>query len=279
VRTVLLFYNQDKRESLRALREVRVLLSRAGVAVRSAPRRGMDASAEGSDLAVVLGGDGTMLRAARALAGRRVPLLGVNTGGLGFLSAVDLPGFRRQLGDILRGEFVLTPRSMLSAAVLRRGKTVFGPHPALNDCVIHSSHHARPVLLEISYAGEPVSSCFGDGLIVSTPTGSTAYALAVGGPVVMPDLDAFLLAPISSHSLTQRPLVAAAHSSVSVRLALRNPQDRARALVSLDGQMEWPLQVGDVVEVGRGSCTVDFLMPPGHSHFELLRTKLKWGKR
>lgn len=279
MRSVVLFHNENKVQAVRALGTVRRLIERDGVEVRLAVRRGLAANLKACDIAIAIGGDGTMLRTARLIAPYGLPLLGINTGGLGFLSAVDLLGFRHDLKRIFAGEYVMEPRWMLSVEVRRGRKTITGPEPALNDCVIRCSDHARAMVLEVESANQLVTSCFGDGLIIATPTGSTAYALAVGGPVVVPGVDALLVVPICSHALTQRPLVTSAEHPVAVRLGLRNPQDKPRALVSLDGQVQRALRVGDEVHIRRGPHHLNLLVPPGRSHFELLRSKLKWGMR
>jgi len=277
--SVVLFHNSAKASAVRAVKTVRTLVESQGVIVHMADRRGLAGHLESCDLAIAIGGDGTMLSTGREIAGFSVPLLGINTGGLGFLTAVDLPGFRKEYKRILDKGYSVERRWMLSGAVLRGGKTLFGPHTALNECVIRSTEHSRPIKVEVEYAGRLVTSFFGDGIMISTPTGSTAYALSVGGPVVMPGVDAFLVAPICSHSLTQRPLVLSAQSSISVRLALRSLQDKPKALVSLDGQLQRDLTLGEEVHIRRHQHQLSLVLPPNRTHFQLLRAKLKWGER
>ncbi|MFA6030367.1 MAG: NAD(+)/NADH kinase [Elusimicrobiota bacterium] len=284
--SVLLFINERKPAAVRAAVEVRRLLRARGAAVRTVPAsiRGAGRSPRAErdsafDLAVVIGGDGTMLRAARVLAGRGVPLLGVNTGGLGFLNAVDMAGFRRHLGRILSGGFARQERRLLSIEVHRGGRRVFGPYVALNDCVLRSGGQARAVVFRAYEAGRFIASYFGDGLIVATPTGSTAYALAAGGPVVHPDLPAVLLAPICPHTLAQRPLLLPASEPLTVRLEGKHPQDRPKALVSVDGQIERELAAGDEVRIEPCGPAVQLLFDSRRSHFEVLRAKLRWGER
>jgi len=268
---------------LEALKEVRSSLAREGVRAVPAGRGGISSRLASCDIAVALGGDGTMLRAARVLANgrlkRSIPLLGINAGGLGFLSAVDLAGFKRDLRRILAGRFKVEPRWMLSVEAVRGGRRIFGPHTALNDCVIRCSGTTRAVTLRVQSAGHYVADFFGDGIIVSTATGSTAYALAAGGPVMVPGLDAFLLVPICPHAVTQRPLVTSSSNPFSVTLVRKNPHDRPDAHVALDGQIESPLRPGDAVLVRRHEKPFMLLLPPARSHFDLLRNKLKWGAR
>ncbi|MFH1726669.1 MAG: NAD(+)/NADH kinase [Elusimicrobiota bacterium] len=276
---MVLFHNEEKADAVRALKTVRSLLRRAGVRSLGAPREGSTGSLKTCDIAIAIGGDGTMLRTARVLAPYSVPLLGVKVGGLGFLSAMDLPGFVRDFRKVLDGKFAVEERWMLAAEARRGSKVLFGPHTALNDCVIRCSERARAVTLEVEASRRYVASYFGDGLVVSTPTGSTAYALAAGGPVVVPGVDAFLLAPISPHALTQRPLLTPAKQPLTVRLARRNPYDEPQALVSLDGQTDHTLDFDDEVHIRRAERPFMLLVPPNRSHFDLLRSKLKWGQR
>jgi NAD+ kinase len=190
-----------------------------------------------------------------------------------------MSGFRRNIGRILSGGFHVYSRSMLSVEVRRGGRRVFGPHAVLNDCVLRASDQARAVTLKAFESGHFIATYFGDGLIVSTPTGSTAYALAVGGPVVHPGIAAVLLAPICPHTLTQRPLLLPADSPVCVELARRNPQEDPQALVSVDGQVEHAIEAGDEVHVAPFAEPVRLLFDPEKSYFEVLRAKLKWGER
>ncbi|MBI3298993.1 MAG: NAD(+)/NADH kinase [Elusimicrobia bacterium] len=279
VSTVALFHNPDKAEVVRALKGVRALLSRRGVNVRPATPERAAAWVGACDLAIAIGGDGTMLRIARFLAPHGVPLLGVNAGGLGYLSAIDLADFPREAARVAAGRFVVEPRWMLSVEVRRAGRRVFGPATALNDCVVRCGDQARAVRLEVESSGRPVAAYFGDGLVVATPTGSTAYALAAGGPLLIPGVDAVLLAPICPHSLTQRPVVAPSDQPLLLRLTRRHPYDRPQALVGLDGQVGLRLRVGDEIEISRSPRPFKLLVPPERNHYELLRAKLKWAER
>lgn len=278
VRSVALFHNERKPEAVSAARTVRALLRKAGVRVEEAGTAGEEAVSR-CELALAVGGDGTMLRASRLLAPHSIPLLGVNTGGLGFLSGTDVAGLRRNLKKLLSGGFSSSERSLLTVELRRGGRRVLGPTTALNDCIVRCSDHARAVTLEAYCSGQFVATYFGDGLAVSTPTGSTAYALAVGGPVVHPSLDALLLTPICPHTLAQRPLILPGAGTITVRLARKNSQDRPQASVSLDGQITRPLRVGDEVVVQGADPPFRILLDPERSYFENLRTKLKWGQR
>ncbi|MEK7389238.1 MAG: NAD(+)/NADH kinase [Elusimicrobiota bacterium] len=233
----------------------------------------------GVDLAIALGGDGTMLHVAREVSSRGIPLLGVNVGTLGFLSGVETSALRRSLRDVLAGRFVVEERSMFSAEVMRGGKRVFGPDLALNEVVIRCGEQARAITLSTRSGERFVADYFGDGLIVATPTGSTAYSLAASGPIIDPALDVMLIAPICPHALTQRPLIVPAHLPLVVRLGQRRESEVPRVLISLDGRAGCELKIGDEVRVCRAQAPLRLLLPSGRSFFEVLRRKLKWGQR
>lgn len=258
---------------------VRELLKNGGIKVRNLGRKPPTKSLGDCDIAIAIGGDGTMLRAARLLAPFAVPMLGINAGGLGFLSAVDLAGFEKEFKRIFSGGFEIENRSMISVEVRRASKIIFGPQAVLNECVVRCSDQARAVILEVESRKRFVAKYFGDGLIISTPTGSTAYSLAVGGPVVFPGVDAFLLAPICPHSLTSRPLMTPTWNPLMVRMVRKSSTDQPQALVSLDGQLGQNLLVDDEVHIRRYDKPFRLMLPPERSHFDLLRNKLKWGER
>ncbi|MFA6002554.1 MAG: NAD(+)/NADH kinase [Elusimicrobiota bacterium] len=277
VRSVVLFCNESKPKAGGMMRDIAALVRRHGAKVWSC-RNGSSPRWDTTDLAVALGGDGTMLRAARVLAPQGVPLLGINYGHLGFLSGTDMPGFRKNIKRILRRRFPMEERWMVSVEVWRRGRRVFGPRLALNDCVIRSSEQARAVLLQARTGVRLVAEYFGDGLILATPTGSTAYALAASGPIVEPSLDVLLVAPICPHTLTQRPLVVSSDNVFSVRLAARHAGEVPHVRVSLDGQVGCGLRLGDEVRVARYGRPLRLVLDPQHSYFQVLREKLRWGE-
>jgi len=275
----LVFHNESKPDSARTLKLVRALLKERGVASWSADTRPSAEALRRADLAIALGGDGTMLRVAREVAPRGIPLLGVNIGTLGFLSGTELADLKRRLDAVLRGRFIVEERSMLSSEVLRAGRRVHGPELALNDVVIRCGDQARAVSLATRSGERFVADFFGDGLIVATPTGSTAYSLAAMGPIIDPSLDVTVLVPICPHTLTQRPLIVPAHLPLTIRLGRRHADETPRVLVSLDGRSGCELRVGDEVRVRRAETPLRLLLPPGRSFFEVLRRKLKWGQR
>jgi NAD+ kinase len=223
---------------------------------------------------VVLGGDGTLLRASRLLK-TATPVLGVNFGSLGFLTEITLPEMYAALGGLLDGTYRAEDRRLLRA-VLRRGSEERARAEVLNDVVVTKAALARIIELDVSVDGAFMSSFRADGLIVSSPTGSTAYNLAAGGPILHPTLGAMVLTPISPHMLTHRPLVIADGAEVEVRLR------RARAgdvHVSFDGQGGVPMLGDDRVTVTRSDRILRLVKAPGRDYFEVLRTKLKWGER
>jgi len=223
---------------------------------------------------IVLGGDGTLLAAARAVAKRDVPILGVNLGSLGFLTEVRLDELYATL-EALEGNAALTDsRSMLSCTLLRDRKTI-GQYVALNDVVITKSNIARMAEVEVAVNDMFVASYKADGVIVSTPTGSTAYSLAAGGPVLEPLVDAFVITPVSPHALTNRPLVVRDNAEISLVVAA--PADSAH--LTVDGQVGVQLQHGDKIICRRSEHRVQLLRASKRTFFEVLRAKLKWGER
>jgi NAD+ kinase len=229
---------------------------------------------ERADLILVLGGDGTLLSVARLSGRREVPILGVNLGGLGFLTDVRPEEIFETLGDVLAGRFHVEHRTTLAAAVGRGGKAV-RRFQALNDVVINKGALARIIELETSVDGEPLSTFRADGLIIATPTGSTAYSLSAGGPIADPAIGVLLVSPICPHTLTNRPIVLPDRARVRVAVRASDPE----VVLTIDGQEGMPLRDGDVVEVRRSRNRVALVRSPRHSFFELLRTRLGWGER
>jgi len=228
--------------------------------------------AAGADVLVVLGGDGTLL-AASHLVDRPVPVLGVNFGSLGFLTEITMPELYPTLEGVLRGEYRFEERRMLHARVQQRD-TADTTGDVLNDVVVTKAALSRIIEFDVAIDGLFVSAFRADGLIVSSPTGSTAYNLAAGGPILHPTLDAVVLTPICPHLLSNRPLVVSDRSSIEVRLRAGRESD---AHLTLDGQRGFPLRGGDVVTVTRSSRTIR-LVKAQRDYFEVLRTKLKWGE-
>jgi len=225
-----------------------------------------------AQLMIAMGGDGTVLAVAGAVASWNVPVLGVNIGHLGFLAATELGAAYRTLTRVLAGEGRLETRILLSAAGRARGKK-FSSVLALNDVVLRSGASGQVLRLKATLRGQVLASYAGDGLIISTPTGSTAYNLAASGPIVHPDLDVLLMSPICPHSLVQRPLVLPAYEVITVQVLESSPA----AILSLDGQMNQTLAPGDYVEVRRATEQIQLLMDPTRTFYQVLQNKLKWG--
>lgn len=226
-------------------------------------------------LIVVVGGDGTLLDAGRSLARFGVPLLGVNQGRLGFMVDVRPDAMREALQAVLAGQGVADNRLLLSMVIHRAEGSVEAPALAVNDVVLRNFANIRMLDFETWLGEEFISQHRADGLIVSSPTGSTAYALSGGGPVVHPSVAALTLVPICPHTLSDRPIVVP--GSASVRIVLRGPAP-AMATVTCDGQVSRPLRPGDTVTVTQAEHPLRLMHPPGYQYFSLLRDKLHWGR-
>lgn len=225
-------------------------------------------------LIIVLGGDGTLLSVARLIEERDVPILGVNLGSLGFLTEIGMDELYPVLENVIRGDFTVENRIMLDVFIYREGKMVAN-YCALNDVVINRGTLARIVYLEIKINGLYVTTYRSDGLIIATPTGSTAYSLAAGGPIVYPTMNALILSPICPHTLTNRPIVIP--DDVKIEINLITPDEGA--LATLDGQVGYSLNYRDSIEVRKAKNTIKLIQSPGKNYYEVLRKKLKWGGR
>jgi NAD+ kinase len=220
---------------------------------------------------IALGGDGTMLAAARALDGRDRPVIGVNIGGLGFLTSVAEEEMGRALECLANDEFVVSVRAVAECTVVREGTEV-AQYRALNDVVITRGTSSRITSLDVAVDGDKVTSYVCDGLIVSTPTGSTGYSLSAGGPILCPETQAFIICLICPHTLSSRPLVVRDRSKIVVT----GGQDSGQLSLSVDGQVGRDISDGESVSVVRSDKDVRFIHLPGHSHFGVLRQKLHW---
>jgi NAD+ kinase len=227
------------------------------------------------DLIVILGGDGTLIGMAGriAQAGTDVPILGVNFGSLGFLTEITLPELHDALESTLSGNAEVDSRMMLLARTVRENQP-FSEHVVLNDIVITKGALSRIVEISVSVGDESVTRVRADGLIIASPTGSTAYNLAAGGPIVHPSLDAILLTPIAPHTLSNRPVVIPAASEVHVRPIM---DSNSEVFVTFDGQSGFPLQSSDIVSVRRAPRPLQIIKAANRTYFEVLRSKLRWG--
>jgi len=229
---------------------------------------------EAVDLLIVLGGDGTFLSVGRLIGKKDTPILGINLGGLGFLTEVKLDDLYPVLESVLNGDYRVDKRLMLQTHVHRQGERI-AQYSVLNDVVITKGALARMITLTTYIDSKFVTTYRADGLIISTPTGSTAYSLAAGGPIVYPDLNVIVLSPICPHSLTNRPIVIPDTSKVEVILESENED----VLLTLDGQVGFALRARDVVEIRKAEKGITLIQPKERNYYEILRTKLKWGER
>ncbi|MDI6735960.1 MAG: NAD(+)/NADH kinase [bacterium] len=313
IKTIALFINPNRKDTVVVLKELREWLAREGgynllleeamatqsgqkeLAVRDASLR------DNSDLVIALGGDGTMLHAVRVMGDKEVPILGVHFGGLGFLAEITQQELFTSLRDVLRGKFAIEERMMLKAKILNkntfldkdlnnnsklqipeskienRKSKIENPssYQALNDVVITKGNLARIIPLKVSIDGEYLTTYQGDGLIVATPTGSTAYSLSAGGPIVLPEMRSIILTPICPHTLGVRPIVISHLSKITVVVE----SDEEGIILTLDGQQGVKLNLHDEVEISCGEQTIKLIKPRKRSFYEVLRTKLKWGGR
>jgi NAD+ kinase len=229
--------------------------------------------ADASQLLLVLGGDGTLLAAARLAATRRIPILPINMGSLGFLTSFTLDELYPALEDTLGGRFSVSERVMLCVE-LERGGRVIESQKVLNEAVVNKGALARMIELELSIDADFVCRYRADGLIVASPTGSTAYSLSAGGPIVHPAVESFIITPICAHMLSDRPVVVRDSSSIQMKLS----GNTESVFLTLDGQKGIPLQATDIVRISRAKELLKLIQPPRKSYFEILRNKLKWGE-
>lgn len=226
------------------------------------------------DMVLVLGGDGTMLSVSRLVAEKGIPILGINLGSLGFITEVSRDEIFSTVSKILNDGCAIEERLMLSAAVHRDGKKLT-EYTVLNDVVINKGAVARIIDLETNINGNYVTTFKADGLIISTPTGSTAYSLSAGGPILYPTLESIVLTPICSHTLTNRPIVLPDNFKIEIIIKKMSGD----VFLTLDGQVGFSLMRGDVIEINKSDHKTKLLVPLEHDYFRVLRTKLKWGER
>jgi len=227
-----------------------------------------------SELVIVLGGDGTLLKVARIAHSHGVPILGVNLGNLGFLTETTLEDLYPTLQSTLNGECEIEHRMLLNASLWRDGKKI-QDFNVLNDIVINKGALARIVNLTLQVNDQPMTSYRADGLIIATPTGSTAHSLSAGGPIIHPSMQAFVLSPICPFALTNRPIVVPDTSRIKVQLAKRHEDEDVR--ITLDGQMGCDMKSGDILEAEKAQVSVKLIQAPGKNYYQTLRKKLHWG--
>lgn len=228
---------------------------------------------EQADVVIAFGGDGTLLAAARTVQGTGTPILGVNLGGLGFMAEVPVEEVNEAVEKALAGECSIEERVMLNAFVHRAGERI-RQRSVLNDLVINKGALARIIHMDVAVDGHHLTTFNADGLIFASPTGSTAYSLSAGGPILYPTLRCLLLTPICPHALSNRPIVLP--DNVVITTSISSGDD---VYLTMDGQVGFSLKAGDVVEVSKSRHTTRLLIPCERDYFEILRTKLKWGNQ
>ena len=234
---------------------------------------GVEEFQEKADLIVVLGGDGTMISTARLLGSREIPVLGINYGSLGYLTEFRIEEMFTALENILAGSYEIDRRVMLEVEH-RRGAEKLATGRVLNDVVINKSVLARIIEIEVKLNEQYVNSFRADGLIVATPTGSTAYNLSAGGPIVYPSMNAVVLTPICPFALTNRPIVVPDTAEIKLRLM----NETEGVVLTLDGQIGYQMQTGDSVVICKSETNFNLVQPPNRNYFDVLRNKLKWGR-
>ena len=255
-------------------RKVKVLIDQETGSMLDRANQGIGRNALSSqvDMILVLGGDGTLLAAARVIDKKKIPILAINLGALGFLTGTALEEMYTSLEDVLAGKAKRQRRAQMQADVIRAGETI-SHFRALNDVVLNKAAIARILDFDVLIDGGYAASYRADGLIFSTPTGSTAYSLAAGGPVVEPSVDALLITPICAHTLSNRPLVVP--DSVTIEATIKTP--RESVFLTVDGQVGVALRTDDTVRVSKSEYSVELIVPPRQTYFDVLRQKLKWG--
>jgi NAD+ kinase len=282
VKTILLFAKRDKPEAVELAQQIKQRCSSREVLGDEELTRvlgwpadePLEAKIARADMVIVLGGDGTLIRASRELKSRAIPILGINLGSLGFLTEIPVADLFTALDDVLEGRFRVDSRMKLSCR-LYRGGNVLLEDEVLNDVVINKGALARIADHETRIDGQKVVTYKSDGVILATPTGSTAYSLSAGGPIVHPSVDCIVMTPICPHALTQRPLVLPGSHTVSIRLASHSED----VFLTIDGQSGHPLKCDDILEVRRSANRVLLVRNPKMGYFAILREKLHWGER
>ena len=230
--------------------------------------------AASAEMIIVLGGDGTMLSVSRLVAEKGIPILGINLGGMGFITEINRDELYEAVEGMLSGDCIFEERLMLTARLYREGE-IEAEYTVLNDVVFNKSALARIIDLDVFIHGTYVTTFKADGLIISTPTGSTGYSLAAGGPIIYPALDSIVLTPICPHTLTNRPIVLP--GDFQVRIILKTQSEDV--YLTLDGQVGLPLEVNDIIEIEKSEHKTKLIMPSERDYFKVLRNKLKWGER
>jgi NAD+ kinase len=282
IRKVGIVANTEKEKITEHARSLKEWLEERGLEVfietEIAAKIGIRGGLAGKDLArraeliAVLGGDGTMLRTARYVAKYNVPIVGINMGSFGYLTEVNLNEMHSALELILRGNYLTEKRMMLDISIIH-GKTIINAGTVLNDVVINRGNLSRIVELETTINNKYLTTYKADGLIISTPTGSTAYSLSAGGPIVYPEKDLIIINPICPHTLTNRPIILPEDSDLRVRVWSKE----RGATLTLDGQESYRIRSGDGITIRKSKYITKLVLSPHRSYWEILRSKLGWG--
>lgn len=278
IRSAAIVVKPGHEDALRTAAELSAWLLERGISAGGEPIPANNAVAGrlpslDADLVVVLGGDGTMISTARMVESSETLVLGINYGSLGYLTDFRIEELFPSVEAIIKGEFEIDRRVMLRASHIRNGDTL-ATGRVLNDVVINKAALARIIGIEVRLNGLYVNSFRADGLIVATPTGSTAYNLSAGGPIVYPTMNAVLLTPICPFTLTNRPIVVPDEDEIELRLKDENEG----VFLSLDGQTGYPMKTGDVISIRKSKTTLNLVHPANRNYFDVLRDKLKWGR-
>ncbi|WP_424244009.1 NAD+ kinase [Elusimicrobium posterum] len=275
-KSIAIYYNKDKAHIKPSAEAVAAFLTEQGVKTKiydNCEKKKVD---PGTDLLISVGGDGTVLHAARGAAKQKLKIFGVNAGNLGFLTSADLTNYKEILSSVIRGKYSGQDLTLLTISIFKDCKYIVKEQTAFNDCVIKTSG-ARAFTLEMSCDGKDPQKYFGDGVIVATPTGSTAYSLAAGGPMVAPEVDVMLVTPICPHTLAQRPLVLPGRTQIIFTPKFNKDDDYAK--VSIDGQISYRVRNGDSILISAAKHKIKLLQAEGYDFLKTLNTKFKWGNR
>lgn len=277
MKKIALFYNEEKPKAKKAIPQLQTWLNNKGIKSMVANR--INLSGKKFDCAIALGGDGTMLKVARKIAPYKIPLFGVNVGRMGFLAEMDWEHLYAVLTQVIAGTCLKETRCMLEVSIHSKQQVKTGADRliALNDCVIRCGGNARVIVLDVWVGKEYLAEYHGDGLIISTPTGSTAYSLAASGPIVHPELNIFIITPICPHTLAQRPIIINAKKTIRIKIREHDPGDSV--IVSLDGQLNFHVRAQSEIKVKRSAHELHLISNPHENYFSILRKKLAWGKR
>ena len=245
----------------------------SSILLKGTPFTSIDEMTKKCDIAFIIGGDGTLLRSAQYLSKADIPICGINRGRLGFLVDISPDHIEENLESILSDNYSVDDRISLVGTVIRDGREICS-NMSFNDVVIHSKDAVRMIEMDTMLDGEKLYTVNADGLVVSTPTGSTAYSLSCGGPILQPTMEALVMVPICPHLLSNRPIIIGMNSVIEIKLS---DKSHTNASVTFDGQINVPIEANDVIKITKGKVTLRLIQPPGINFLSILREKLGWG--